>query len=169
MKLLYLVKLLMRFYDPTEGEILWDGVDIRCCHPQQLRRRTSGIFQEFLQYDLTVRENVGIGDMAHIDDLNRVKYAAQKSGAAGLIERLPLGYNTLLSLQYGNGETAVELSGGQWQQLATARMYMRGDVDLLVLDEPTSALDAAAEHELYAGSFQSLINPSFSPLVRLIV
>jgi ATP-binding cassette, subfamily B, bacterial len=72
-------------------------------------------------------------------------------------------------LQYGNGETAVELSGGQWQQLATARMYMRGDVDLLVLDEPTSALDAAAEHELYAGSFQSLINPSFSPLVRLIV
>ena len=159
-----LVKLLLRLYDPTEGEILWDGVDIRHYAPQALRRRFSGIFQDFLQYDLTVQENVGIGDVAHIDNRTRVQQAAQKSGAAGLIARLPHQYDTLLSLQYGNGEAGMELSGGQWQRLATARMLMREEADLLVLDEPTSALDAAAEHELYT-SFATRMNNCTSIII----
>ncbi len=159
-----LVKLLLRLYDPTEGEILWDGVDIRHYAPQALRRRLSGIFQDFLQYDLTVQENVGMGDVAHIDNRERVRQAAAKSGAAGLIARLPYQYDTLLSLQYGNGEASVELSGGQWQRLATARMLMREEADLLVLDEPTSALDAAAEHELYT-SFATRMNNCTSIII----
>jgi ATP-binding cassette, subfamily B, bacterial len=159
-----LVKLLLRLYDPTEGEILWDGVDIRHYAPQALRRRLSGIFQDFLQYDLTVQENVGMGDVAHIDNRERVRQAAQKSGAAGLITGLPHQYDTLLSLQYGNGDAGVELSGGQWQRLATARMLMREEADLLVLDEPTSALDAAAEHELYT-SFAARMNHCTSIII----
>ncbi|MCP5100672.1 MAG: ABC transporter ATP-binding protein, partial [Chloroflexi bacterium] len=142
-----LVKLLLRFYDPTEGQILWDGVDIRQFDPRALRQRMGAIFQDFMRYDLTVQENIGIGDVAHIEAEDRVQQAAKRSGVHEMIATLPQGYDTELTLMFANGRSPIDLSGGQWQKIATARLFMRQEADLLILDEPTAALDAEAEYE----------------------
>jgi ATP-binding cassette subfamily B protein len=143
-----LVKLLTRLYDPTEGQILWDGVDIREFDLAELRRRTGAIFQDFVRYSLTARENIGVGDVAYIEDLPHVADAAQDVGIDAFIRGLPEGYETILSRWLVDDKTGVDLSGGQWQKVGTARMFMR-EADFLILDEPTAALDAQAEYETY--------------------
>ena len=144
-----LVKLLARFYDPTEGEILWDGVDIRHFDPTDLRKRIGAVLQDFVRYDMSARENIGLGDLRYIDDPERIEQAAKDMGIHDFITDLPNGYDTILSRWLlGADEKGTDLSGGQWQKIAIARAYMR-DVDLLMLDEPTAALDAEAEHDIY--------------------
>jgi ATP-binding cassette subfamily B protein len=155
-----LAKLLTRMYDPTEGSILWDGVDIRSFSPQELRQHISAIFQDFLHYDLTAQENIGLGNVASLHDNERVMLAARRAGIHERIVALPKGYQTVLSRWLiatdnntegqGQGMTSgIDLSGGEWQKVALARMFMR-ECDLLILDEPTAALDVQAEYELYS-------------------
>ena len=149
-----LVKLLCRFYDPERGSILWDGVDIRDVAPSALRQRMGTVFQDYMRYDLTAAENIGMGDLARLGDHGPVREAAEHAGADAAISRLPQGYDTLLSRMFlpaanqESPETGVVLSGGQWQRLALARGLMRADRDLLILDEPSSGLDAEAEHAI---------------------
>lgn len=143
-----LVKLLTRLYDPTEGQILWDGTDIREFDPQELRWHLGAIFQDFAHYDLSIYENVGLGNVSQIEDRLRIEEAARKAGLHERIERLPLGYDSILSRMLANPEESIDFSGGEWQKLALARMFLR-DADLLILDEPTASLDAQAEYELY--------------------
>jgi ATP-binding cassette subfamily B protein len=149
-----LVKLLCRFYDPERGSILWDGIDIREVAPAELRQRMGTVFQDYMCYDLTAAENVGMGDLARLGDRGRIREAAEHAGADAAISRLPRGYETMLSRMFlaaadqENPETGVILSGGQWQRLALARGLMRADRDLLILDEPSSGLDAEAEHAI---------------------
>jgi ATP-binding cassette, subfamily B, bacterial len=144
-----LVKLLTRLYDPSFGQILWDGIDIREFQPSEYRQRIGTIFQDFMRYDLTVRENIGLGNLAKIDDINCIQQAAQQASIHDDIMRLPQGYETELSRMFAEEEQGIDLSGGQWQRVATARMFSRS-ADLLILDEPTAALDAQAEYELYS-------------------
>ncbi|MDP9798690.1 ATP-binding cassette subfamily B protein [Catenuloplanes nepalensis] len=149
-----LVKLLCRFYDPCRGSIRWDGVDLRDFDPAELRRRIGAVFQDYASYDLTARENIGIGDLARSDDPARVPDAARSAGIHEALERLPDGYDSWLSRTFtARGADAagpgVLLSGGQWQRLALARALMRDDAQLMILDEPSSGLDAEAEHEIH--------------------
>lgn len=143
-----LVKLATRLFDPSEGEILWDGIDIREFDPVELRQRIGVTFQDFMRYDLTVHENIGLGNLAKIDDRAWVQQAAQKANLHPDIMQLPRGYQTRLSRMFAEEGQGIDLSGGQWQKTATARMYAR-EVDLLILDEPTASLDAKAEYEAY--------------------
>ncbi len=143
-----LVKLLARLYDPTEGQILWDGIDIREFDPQAYRQRLGAIFQDFSRYDLSVQENIGLGNVECVEDRSMVQKAAIKAGIHERIEQLPEGYQSLLSRWLAEKQTGVDFSGGEWQKLALARMFLR-EADLLVLDEPTAALDAQAEYDLY--------------------
>lgn len=140
-----LVKLLARFYDPTEGVILLDGHDLRDYDVTALREQIGVIFQDFVRYHLTAKENIGLGRVAASDDLERIQQAAAKAGATALIDRLPQQYETFLGKTFEEG---VDLSGGEWQKLALARAFMR-DAPILILDEPTAALDALAEYEIY--------------------
>jgi ATP-binding cassette, subfamily B, bacterial len=144
-----LVKLLTRLYDPTEGDILWDGVDIRAFDPEALRQRLGVIFQDFMRYEFTARENIGLGNVRHLDQIERIHRAAEQAGIRNFIEKLPQGYETILSRVFGENGTGVDLSGGEWQKIAISRLFMR-QADLLILDEPTAALDAQAEHDLYS-------------------
>ncbi|MEH1166251.1 ABC transporter ATP-binding protein [Micromonospora sp. CPCC 205539] len=150
-----LIKLLCRFYDPTRGEIRWDGVDIRDVPPAELRRRMGVLFQDFMNYDLTAAENIGMGDLAALADRNRITAAADRADAHTIIQGLPRGYDTMLSrIFFGPGdgddpEAGVALSGGQWQRMALARTLLRDGRDLLILDEPSAGLDAQAEHEVH--------------------
>ncbi|HEY1354204.1 MAG TPA: ABC transporter ATP-binding protein [Ktedonobacteraceae bacterium] len=142
-----LVKLLMRLYDPTQGRILWDGIDLRAFDPRALRQRLGAIFQDFSRYDLSVQENIGLGNIARVADDVLVHQAAQKAGLARRIATLPQGYQSMLSHWLAADGAGIDLSGGEWQRVALARMFMR-ETDLLILDEPTAALDAQAEDEL---------------------
>lgn len=152
-----LVKLVCRLYDPTRGTVRWDGRDIREMDPTQLRDRISAVFQDRVAYDLSATENIGIGDLRHLGDPERIFDAARRADAHGFIDELPRGYATLLSRTFpeadneetGEPSVGVALSGGQWQRLALARAMLRGDRDLIILDEPTAGLDAAAEHGLH--------------------
>ncbi|NDJ20647.1 ATP-binding cassette domain-containing protein [Nostoc sp. B(2019)] len=144
-----LVKLLTRLYDPSDGQILWDGIDIREFNPAEFRQRIGTIFQDFMRYDLTVRENIGLGNLTKIDDSNWIQQSAHQASIHDDIIRLPQGYDTELSRMFAEEEEGIDLSGGQWQRVATARMFAR-EADLLILDEPTAALDAQAEYELYS-------------------
>lgn len=150
-----LVKLLCRLYDPVRGAILWDGTDIRDVAPGDLRARIGTVFQDYMCYDLTAAENIGIGDLEHLGDAARIRDAAEQAGAHEKLASLPHGYDTLLSRVFfdnkdkDNPKTGVILSGGQWQRLAVARGCMRADRDLLILDEPSSGMDAEAEHALH--------------------
>ncbi|KAF4408029.1 ABC transporter ATP-binding protein [Streptomyces lycii] len=149
------IKLLCRMYDVERGAILWDGVDIREMDPAQLRRRTGAVFQDFMKYDLTVSENIALGDLPGASP-ERITAASAEAGAHSFVTELPGRYDTLLSRIFFHGDDAqatrgVTLSGGQWQRLAIARAYLRGDRDLLILDEPSSGLDAEAEAEIHQG------------------
>ncbi|MCC6792266.1 MAG: ABC transporter ATP-binding protein [Thermomicrobiales bacterium] len=140
-----IVKLLGRLYDPTEGRITIDGRDIREYDPKELRRQFGMMFQDFAEYQLSARENIGVGNVERVDDLAAVASAAERSGATGVIEGLPRGFETNLGKWFDEGH---QLSGGEWQKVALARAFMR-DAQVLILDEPTSALDAQAEHDLF--------------------
>ncbi len=140
------VKLLTRLYDPDSGQILIDGVDIREYDPAALRREVGVIFQDYVTYFLSARENIGVGRLEAADDLARIEAAAAQSGADGVVTRLPQGYDTTLGKWFDQGH---QLSGGEWQKIALARAFMR-DAQILILDEPTAALDAQAEYEIFA-------------------
>ena len=160
-----LVKLMARLYDPTEGRILIDGVDIREYQLSDLRRNIGVIFQDFVKFYLTASDNIAIGDIGGRTDRPRVEDSAQKSLASEVIDRLPEQYEQMLGRRFKEG---VDLSGGEWQKVALARAYMR-DAQILILDEPTAALDARAEYqvflrfsELTSGKTALLISHRFS-------
>jgi ATP-binding cassette, subfamily B, bacterial len=155
-----LIKLLTRLYDPTEGQILLDGVDLRDYDLNELRQRIGVIFQDFVRYHLTASENVGFGQIDAVTDRTRIIGAAQKSGADPLITGLPEGYETTLGRWFAKGR---DLSGGEWQKIALARAFMR-DCELLVLDEPTSALDAENELRVFQ-QFRELIADKMAVLI----
>ncbi|HTL09869.1 MAG TPA: ABC transporter ATP-binding protein [Chitinophagaceae bacterium] len=140
-----LVKLLARLYDPTEGRILLDGVDLREYDILDLRRNTGIIFQDFLRYQMSFAQNIAVGNIDAKEDRPLIEQSATKSLANLLAQRLPDKYDQALGRRFNNG---VELSGGEWQKVALARAYMK-DAQLLILDEPTSALDARAEYEVF--------------------
>lgn len=147
------IKLLCRMYDAERGTILWDGVDIRQMDPAQLRHRIGAVFQDFMKYDLSVSENIALGDLPNAST-KRITEAAVEAGAYDFVTELPTGYETLLSRIFFQGDDVqatrgVTLSGGQWQRLAIARAYLRSNRDLLILDEPSSGLDAEAEAEIH--------------------
>ncbi|WP_370965632.1 ABC transporter ATP-binding protein [Amycolatopsis sp. cg9] len=150
-----LVKLLCRFYDPVAGSVTWDGVDLRELRVDELRERIGAVFQDYMTYDLTARENIGVGDLAALDDDDRLHRAARRAQAHDLLTALPRGYDTPLTRTYFEDEdrtaadAGVLLSGGQWQRIALARAFLRDRCDLLVLDEPSAGLDAEAEHDLH--------------------
>ena len=158
-----LVKLLTRLYDPTEGQILWDGIDIREFDPQELRKRMSVIFQDFSRYDLTAQHNIGVGNVAQIDNGEMIQQAAMKSGIHERIAALPQGYQNFLGRWLASNAPGVDLSYGEWQKIALARMFMR-EADLLILDEPTASLDAEAEYDLYT-QFRKLMSERTSLLI----
>ncbi len=140
-----LVKLLARLYDPDEGRILLDGVDLREYDLEVLRANIGVIFQDFVRYHLTAAENIAVGQIDARDDRARIIEAAKRSLADEVIEKLPKGYDQVVGKRFRNG---VDLSGGEWQKVAIARAYMR-DAQLLILDEPTAALDARSEFEVF--------------------
>ena len=129
----------------TEGEIRYGGVDLRDMDPKELRARIGAVFQDFVRYQFTAAENIGVGSPPMIADRARIAAAAARGGAAAVVEELPQGYDTVLG---GWFEAGHELSAGQWQKLAIARAFMR-DAEVLILDEPTASLDAEAEAALF--------------------
>ena len=143
-----LVKLLTRLYDPTQGSLRWNGIDYRELDVVQLRDRIGAAFQDFMSYDLSAQENIGLGDTSALDDTERVVAAAERAGVHDVLTALPHGYATQLSRTFADPEdrndesTGVLLSGGQWQRLALARSFLRAGRDLLILDEPSAGLDA---------------------------
>ena len=141
-----LVKLLCGLYRPTAGEILVDGTDLGSIPSEGWHARTAAGFQDFVRYELTVRQAVGVGDLPREHSDRAVLAALEQARAADVLRPLPEGLSTRLGRSYADG---TELSGGQWQKLALGRAFMRERPLLLVLDEPTSALDAAAEHALF--------------------
>ena len=174
-----LTKLLARLYDPSEGRILLDGVDLREYDLEDVRRAIGVIFQDFVRYDMRFDENVGVGEVEDVRDYldaepsaangvsrrRRSRRAAEKSLAASLLPRLPGAYRQMLGRRFDDG---VDLSGGEWQKVALARAYMR-DAQLLILDEPTAALDARAEYDVFvrfnalmAGRMAVVISHRFS-------
>jgi len=141
-----LVKLLARLYDPQSGTILIDGHDARDYDPVALRGEYGVLFQDYVSYQLSARENIGVGRVDRLDEAGAITTAATQSGAASVIERLPAGYETLLGKWFDGG---VNLSGGEWQKVALGRAFMR-EAQILILDEPSAALDAKAEYELFS-------------------
>jgi ATP-binding cassette, subfamily B, bacterial len=140
-----LVKLLLRLHDPTEGRVTYGGVDVRDMDPDDLRSRVGAVFQDFVRYQFTAAENIGLGNPAQVADRARIEEAARRAGAGPLVASLPQGLDTVLG---GWFEAGHEISAGQWQKLAVARAFMR-DAEVLVLDEPTASIDAEAEHDLF--------------------
>ncbi len=149
-----IIKLLCGLYRPTRGAIYWDGVDLSEFDPAALRRRIGALFQDFMQYELTATDNIGIGDLRRLADPVAIRSAARAARVDHLLSGLPRGYATTLSrLLPGIGEDSdlgTQLSGGQWQRVAIARALLRSDAELFVLDEPSSGLDADAEAEIHA-------------------
>jgi ATP-binding cassette subfamily B protein len=140
-----LFKLICRLYDPNAGRILIDGIDIKDFDPNELRAQIGAMFQDYVTYQATAAENIGLGNVQDINDRERIEVAGAQAGAAELISGLPDGYDTALGKWFDQG---VNLSGGEWQKVALARAFMR-DAKILLLDEPTSALDAQAEYDLF--------------------
>ncbi len=154
------VKLLSRLYDPTEGVIYIDGKDIREYNIETLHRSMSIVFQDFVKYPFTVKQNIGFGNINKMDDMELVRSAAKKSGAKEFIERLSEKYDTKLEKMWTNG---TDLSLGQWQKIAISRAFM-SDACMLILDEPTASLDAEAEYELFQ-NFRELIGNATCVLI----
>ena len=140
-----LVKLITRLYDPTEGRILLDGVDLRDYDLDDLHREIAVIFQDFMRYEMTGRENIAMGKIEDLDNFGKLSAAARKSLADAVLHKLPRRYEQMLGRRFEGG---VDLSGGEWQKIALARAYLR-DAQLLILDEPTAALDARSEREVF--------------------
>jgi len=160
-----LVKLLTRLYEPTSGKILLDGVPLDEYDTQDIRRHISVIFQDFVHYEMAVRENVGFGYVEELENEERIRLATAQSGASTFIEDLPQKYETTLGRMFEKGQ---ELSVGQWQKMALARAFMRR-APVVVLDEPTSSIDAESESEIFgrlqhiaAGATTLLIAHRFS-------
>lgn len=145
-----LIKLLLRFYEPTAGEILLDGINIKRFDKAQYQEFFGVIFQDFIRYEFTVKENIAVGHIDRLLDMDAIREAADRSLASEVVGELPGGYDQQLGKRFFRG---VDLSGGQWQKIALARAYMK-DAQVMILDEPTSALDARAEYE----AFQRFIN-----------
>lgn len=140
-----LVKLLCRFYDPSEGQIFIDNVPLDRYHLESLRRKIAPVFQDFSHFFLTAGENIGIGDVEQVNNKSAVVQAAEKGQADTVVSQLSEGYKTLLGRHFEGGS---DLSGGEWQKIALSRAFMR-DAEILILDEPTAALDAEAEYALF--------------------
>ena len=140
-----LVKLIPRLYEPTSGKVLLDGIDLREYDIDSLRREIGVIFQDFVHYDMTARENITLGRIECARDQFRLHEAARKSGAGKIIDSFPHGFDQMLGKRFEDG---TDLSGGEWQKFALARAYLR-DAGILILDEPTAALDALAEYEVF--------------------
>ncbi len=141
-----LIKLLTRLYEPSEGRILLDGLDLKEWDPELLRKRVGVIFQDFARYQMLVGENVGAGDVDHFEDETRWREASKLGMADSFVDDMPDGYRTQLGRWFKDGR---ELSGGQWQKIALSRAFMRTKADILVLDEPTAAMDAEAEATVF--------------------
>src|SRR6202012_6112653 len=140
-----IVKLITRLYDPTEGEILLDGVDLREYDLDDLHSEIGVIFQDFMRYEMTARENIAVGRIEVPPEHEEIEDAAEKSLAAGVVAKLQGGYDQMLGRRFEGG---VDLSGGEWQKIALARAYMR-EAQLVILDEPSASLDARSEHEVF--------------------
>jgi ATP-binding cassette, subfamily B, bacterial len=160
-----IVKLLARLYDPVEGQVLLDGIDLREYNLEDLYREIGVIFQDFMRYEMTARENIAVGRIEQLLDLPLLNKSAQKSMADEVVARLPHGYEQMLGRRFDSG---VDLSGGEWQKIALARAYLR-DAQILILDEPTAALDARSEYEVFqrfaeltAGKMALFISHRFS-------
>ncbi|MCU0700605.1 MAG: ABC transporter ATP-binding protein/permease [Myxococcaceae bacterium] len=141
-----LIKLLLRLYEPSEGVIRYGGVDLRDLDVADLRARVGAVFQDFVRYQFTAAENVGLGEPGSVEDRPAIEQAAEAGGAKADIEALPQRYDTTLGGWFEKGH---ELSGGQWQKLAVSRAFMRTSAEVLILDEPTAAIDAEAEVALF--------------------
>lgn len=140
-----LAHLIAGLYEPTTGRITWDGLDIKDISRPTYWRSLAVVYQDYVEYELTARENVGISDYQRLGDIDSIRAAAKRAGVDDALERLPSGYETMLSRSYDDGAT---LSQGEWQRVAVARAFFR-DAPLLILDEPASALDPIAEKQLY--------------------
>jgi ATP-binding cassette subfamily B protein len=140
-----IVKLITRLYDPTEGHILLDGIDLREYDLEDLYREIGVIFQDFMRYEMSARENIAVGLIDQLSNLELIKSAARKSLAQDVVDKLAQHYEQMLGRRFEGG---VDLSGGEWQKIALARAYLR-DAQLLILDEPTAALDARSELEVF--------------------
>jgi ATP-binding cassette subfamily B protein len=160
-----IVKLITRLYDPTEGQILLDGIDLRDYDLEDLHREMGVIFQDFMRYEMTAAENIAVGRVEELKNPELLQVAAHKSMADATIARLPKGYDQMLGRRFEEG---VDISGGEWQKVALARAYLR-DAQILILDEPTAALDARSEFEVFqrfaeltAGKMALFISHRFS-------
>lgn len=160
-----IVKLITRLYDPVEGEILLDGVDLRDYELEDLHHEIGVIFQDFMRYEMTARENIAVGRVEQQHSQDEIEYAAHKALADDVVHKLGHGYDQMLGRRFEGG---VDLSGGEWQKMALARAYLR-DAQLLILDEPTASLDARSEQEVFerfaeltAGKMALLISHRFS-------
>jgi ATP-binding cassette subfamily B protein len=140
-----IVKLITRLYDPTEGQVLLDGIDLREYDLEDLYREIGVIFQDFMRYEMTTRDNIAVGRIEERDNTELLRLAAQKSLADQVIGKLPNDFEQMLGRRFEGG---VDLSGGEWQKMALARAYLR-DAQVLILDEPTAALDARSEFEVF--------------------
>lgn len=155
-----LVKLLARLYDPTEGRILLDGIDLREYDLADLRLNIGIIFQDYLRYQMTFAQNIAVGNISQQDNRDLIEASARQSLADNLAAKMPGGYDQMLGKRFAQG---MELSGGEWQKVALARAYMR-NAQLLILDEPTSALDARAEYDVFQ-RFADLTNGKSAVLI----
>jgi ATP-binding cassette subfamily B protein len=155
-----IVKLLSRLYDPVAGQILLDGTDLRDYNVEDLRREIGVIFQDYMRYDMTAGENIGLGRVEALDDRARIEEASARARAGTVIDKLPGGFEQMLGRRFDGG---VDLSAGQWQKIALARAYMR-DAQVLVLDEPTASLDARAEYEVFQ-QFSTLTRGKMAVLI----
>jgi ATP-binding cassette, subfamily B, bacterial len=155
-----IVKLLTRMYDPTSGQVLLDGIDLREYNLEDLWENIGVIFQDFVRYDMTVADNIATGKIEERNNSFRIRAAAFKSLAENVVHKLPQNYDQMLGCRFAGG---VDLSGGEWQKIALARAYLR-DAQLLILDEPTAALDARSEHEVFQ-RFADLTKGKMSVLI----
>lgn len=149
-----LIKLILRFYELSEGRILLDGTDIKEFDKPSYQNYFGVIFQDFIKYDFDLRDNIAVGSIDHFENQERIQRSAEQSLASEVVADLPMGYDQRLGKRFHDG---TELSGGQWQKVALARAYMK-DAEVIILDEPTSALDARAEHETFERFIDLTVN-----------